>query len=256
MSSDPLPRHIAIIMDGNGRWARARSKARIRGHEEGVNRVREIVEECSSLGVEVLTLYAFSAENWSRPHYEVDLLMLLLRRFARSERAELVRQNVIFSTLGDTERLPERVQKELVATQKATEQNSGLRLQLALSYGGRDEILRAIKRLAQSGHDISSLTEEVFSQYLDTSWQADPDLVIRTSGEQRLSNFLIWQSAYSELYFTKCYWPDFTKEELHKAIEDFQKRERRFGGLGKTRSQKLNKMAQVNPETKVLRCKK
>lgn len=226
-----FPQHIAIIMDGNGRWAKAKGLTRIRGHEEGVNRVREIVEESGRMGLRYLTLYAFSSENWKRPKFEVELLMLLLRRFAAEERNRLCEQNVRLNLIGDLSKIPSPVRKELEKTLDATSHNDGLTLTLALSYGGRAEILRAIKRLVESGSNLTNLDEDEFTRFLDTKSLPDPDMVVRTSGEERLSNFLVWQAAYAELIFTKCYWPEFTKEALWDAIRTYQKRERRYGRL-------------------------
>lgn len=228
---DAIPKHIAIIMDGNGRWARSKNLSRVRGHEAGAERVREILEECGRIGVAYLTLYAFSSENWNRPKMEVDLLMLLLKRFSKSERDELIKKNVRLNLIGDIDRIPQSARKELMRTLEATSGNTGLVLTLALSYGGREEILRTIKRLAVSGVNLSELSESEFTKHLDTREMPDPDLVIRTSGEERLSNFLIWQAAYAELFFTTCYWPEFTKEILWEALRSYQKRERRYGGL-------------------------
>jgi len=225
-----LPRHIAIIMDGNGRWARARALPRLEGHRQGVKALRRVVEVCGSLGVEILTVYAFSTENWKRPAAEVAALMRLLRYFARRERSDLVRQNVRLRVIGDISPLPRESLQALEETMSATAKNTGLCLQLAINYGGREEVLRAIKTFQASGE--ADLTEESFGRCLDTAGQVDPDLVIRTSGELRLSNFLIWQTAYSEFYFTETLWPDFGEEELEKAIGAFEVRHRRFGGLG------------------------
>jgi len=232
------PQHIAIIMDGNGRWAKERLLPRLAGHRQGVKTLKRIVRECGKLGIRILTVYAFSSENWSRPKEEVYLLMKLLRIFAARERQELNENNVRVSVIGDLSRIPTWAQDELQKTIELTKDNKGLCLQLALSYSGRDEIVRATKRIIADlrAGKISedSLDEDLFSSYLDTAGQPKPDLVIRTSGEVRTSNFLIWQSAYSEFYFTNKYWPDFNEAELHKAIEEFHSRERRYGGLGKT----------------------
>jgi undecaprenyl diphosphate synthase len=232
-----LPRHIAVIMDGNGRWARKRRLPRIAGHRAGIGAVRQVVESCARLGVPCLTLYAFSVENWKRPRTEVKLLMGLLREFLKKEIAELNRNNIRFGTIGRIESLPKPVQRDLSETIQKTQSNTGLRLTLALNYGGRAELIDAVRGLAsqlkQNGTlDEKSITEQAFSQHLYTHDLPDPDLLIRTSGEMRLSNFLLWQVAYSEIWVTDILWPDFTERELFEAIIDFQRRERRYGGLG------------------------
>jgi undecaprenyl diphosphate synthase len=228
-----LPRHIAIIMDGNGRWAKLRMLPRIMGHRKGVETVREIVEECSNIGIGFLTLFAFSAENWSRPKTEVRSLMTLLKKYIRMEVPRMMRNNIRFNVIGRRSDLPDDVAHSLDDARRVTSENSGMTLTLALSYGSRQEILDASRRIAD---DVSTgalkpenFTEELFSSYLYTSGLPDPDLLIRTSGEMRISNFLLWQLAYSELYFTDINWPDFNRHELKKAISDFQSRERRFG---------------------------
>ncbi|MBK9974912.1 MAG: isoprenyl transferase [Planctomycetes bacterium] len=230
-----LPRHIAIIMDGNGRWAEARGMRRIKGHEAGAESVRTIAEECSRLGVEQLTLYAFSEENWRRPRLETEFLMRLLKRFIAAERETLIRNQMRFSAIGRLERLPESVRKELQKTVLATKDNPRTNLCLALSYGGRAEIVDAVKAIAakvQSGQvDPKAIDEATIAAHLYQPQMPEPDLVIRTAGEMRLSNFLLWQISYSELYVTETLWPDFRIEHLHAAIEDFGRRERRFGGL-------------------------
>ncbi len=231
----PAPRHIAIIMDGNGRWARSKGVPRIQGHRVGARNLRTLTTYCSDRGVEILTLYAFSHENWSRPSREVQLLMLLLKIFAVRERELLMKQNVRLKTIGDLSRIPDFARKELERTVEITKGNSKMILQLALSYGGQTEITRACKKIAekvQAGELRSDqVTEDLVAQHLDTAGQPDPDLVIRTSGEQRISNFLLWQSAYSEFYFTPKFWPDFSAEDLEEAIAVYHRRERRFGGL-------------------------
>lgn len=228
-----LPVHIAIIMDGNGRWAKSRMLPRIMGHRKGVETVRDIVEECSGVGIRYLTLFAFSAENWSRPKTEVRSLMTLLKKYIRMEVPRMMRNNIRFNVIGSRSDLPDDVAGALDDARRVTSQNSGMTLTLALSYGARQEILDASTRIAA---DISkgtlkpgSVTEELFSSYLYTAELPDPDLLIRTSGEMRISNFLLWQLAYAELYFTDINWPDFNRNELMKAIADFQSRERRFG---------------------------
>ena len=230
LQSEKLPRHIAIIMDGNGRWAQQRHLPRIMGHRKGIETVREVVRECRQLGIEVLTLYAFSTENWRRPKAEIRALMALLKKFIRSETRELHQNNIKVNMIGDLGKLPEDVMPFVQEIMDATRGNTGMILNLALSYSGRDEIIRAMRRLLAEGrHPALEITEELFSSYLDTAGQPDPDLLIRTSGELRVSNFLLWQIAYSELYITDMLWPDFEKEELYKALRDFQTRRRRFG---------------------------
>lgn len=222
-----MPRHIAFIMDGNGRWAKQRNKPRVFGHNEGVKSVRTMVETGVELGVEVMTFYTFSQENWKRPAQEVSALMSLLVSTIRREVADLDKNNVRLKMIGNTEDLPEKPRAELEAAQTALAKNDGLLLVLALSYGSRGEILQAVNRLLAEGK--SEITEEELSAALDTGGLPDPDLLIRTSGEFRLSNFLLWQSAYTELYVTDIYWPDFRKRELLEAIHEYQGRERRFG---------------------------
>jgi undecaprenyl diphosphate synthase len=229
-----LPQHIAIIMDGNGRWAKRRHLPRIAGHRAGIRAVREAVEACARVGVPYLTLYAFSIENWKRPHNEINLLMSLLREYLRKELRELNRQNISLGVIGRIHELPQNVQRDLENTIRKTAQNTGLRLTLALNYGARAEMVDAVRELArklkQNG-DVA-IDEKTFSRFLYTRELPDPDLLIRTSGEMRLSNFLLWQVAYSEIWVTETLWPDFTEEHLFQAIIDFQKRERRYGGLG------------------------
>lgn len=228
-----LPRHIAIIMDGNGRWAKDRGLPRVAGHNEGINSVREIVRACGELNIEALTLYTFSKENWNRPPKEVSALMGLLLRTIRKEIDELMENNVKLQVIGDLDDLPPEPRRGMMEGIERTAQNTGLILNLALSYGGRKEILEAIKSLyrdIESGHfSVDDINETLFSQYLYTAESPDPDLLIRTSGEARISNFLLWQLAYTELYITQVYWPDFRRAELYRAILDFQSRERRFG---------------------------
>ena len=228
-----IPRHIAIIMDGNGRWARKRSLNRIRGHKEGTESVRNIVRACREIGVEVLTLYAFSTENWQRPRQEVTALMSILKSFLKSELAEMMENNILLNAIGDIERLPGNVLKVLREVMEETRQNQAMVLNLALSYGGRNEIVRASKKIAtqiKAGRlQPEEITEELFSDYLYTQGMPEPDLLIRTSGEMRISNFLLWQIAYSEIFVTQTLWPDFRREELIRILHDYQKRERRFG---------------------------
>jgi len=230
---EKLPHHLAIIMDGNGRWARARMLPRIMGHRKGVQTVRLIVEESSKLGIRFLTLFAFSAENWSRPKTEVRSLMTLLKKYIRMEVPRMMRNNIRFNVIGNRDDLPEDVRTALDEAMAVTAVNSGMTLTLALSYGSRQELLQAAKAVAAdivSGRLLpADVTENSFADYLYTASLPDPDLLIRTSGEMRISNFLLWQLAYAELYFTEINWPDFGRDELHKALRHYQSRERRFG---------------------------
>ncbi len=230
-----LPTHIAIIMDGNGRWAKTRHLPRVEGHRNGVESVRAIVRACGELGVKYLTLYAFSVENWNRPKDEVDTLMKYLARFLKNEIGELNRSNVRLDVIGQIYRLPEFVQEQLAKTRAALERNTGLTLVLALSYGARVEIVEAVRSIAakvkQGDIDPAEITEQVISQHLYTRHLPDPDLLIRTSGEMRLSNFLLWQISYTELVVTPTLWPDFRKPHLCEAIEEYARRHRRFGGV-------------------------
>jgi undecaprenyl diphosphate synthase len=228
-----IPGHIAIIMDGNGRWAKQRGLPRIAGHNEGVESVRDIVEACAQLGVEYLTLYAFSTENWKRPVEEVSMLMRLLMRALRDETDKLHRNNVRVRTIGETASLPVAVQEELKDATERTKNNTGLTLFLALSYSGRWDITEAVRRIAaEISRGVLSheqISEERISGYLSTKDIPDPDLLIRTSGEFRISNFLLWQLAYSEICISPVFWPEFRRKELYRAIAEYQKRERRFG---------------------------
>jgi undecaprenyl diphosphate synthase len=221
-------------MDGNGRWAKKRRLPRIAGHRAGIRAVRQAVEACARLGVPYLTLYAFSVENWKRPHLEVKLLMALLREYLKKEIGELNKQNISLGVIGRIHELPAPVQKDLQHTIAATRGNSGMRLTLALNYGARAELVDAVRALAgQLSHNgDSTIDEETISRNLYTHGLPDPDLLVRTSGEMRLSNFLLWQVAYSEIWVTETLWPDFTQKDLFQAIIDYQKRERRYGGLG------------------------
>lgn len=236
LDAERLPKHIAVIMDGNGRWARKRSMPRVAGHRAGVEPVRIAVETCARLGLEALTLYAFSVENWKRPRAEVETLWRLLRFYLKKELADLMRNNVRFQAVGRIEELPATIRRDLEETTAATAANTGLRLNLAINYGGRAEIVDAVRTLvdqARRGEPVE-VTEESISRHLYTSGISDPDLLIRTSGEMRVSNFLLWQIAYAELYVTDTLWPDFRRKDLLTAILDFQRRERRFGGLSTT----------------------
>ena len=238
LSLDParIPAHIAIIMDGNGRWASRRSLPRIAGHRAGVNAVRDTVETCARLGVDVLTLYAFSVENWKRPRVEVDMLWRLLRLFLRKELDTLNENNIQLHAIGRLEFLPAKVQEELRSVIAETSRNTGMRLTLAINYSGRADLVDAMNsildRARREGRlDTVRVDEETISRSLYTGALPDPDLLIRTSGEMRISNFLLWQIAYAELYVTDTLWPDFTRSELLRAVREFGKRERRFGGL-------------------------
>ena len=230
-----IPRHVAIIMDGNGRWAKNRGLARIKGHEQGAEAVRECVEGCGELKIEFLTLYAFSAENWQRPKTEVFALMRLLEKFLKEKTPELLEKNVRLQAIGRLTDLPQSCQKQLHESIERTAANTGLTLILALSYGGRLEIIDGIKSLLrqiESGHiDRAMIDVDMFSKHLYTRYYPDPDLLIRTSGEMRLSNFLLWQLSYTEMYVTQKLWPDFTRKDLFEAVEDFGKRNRRYGGV-------------------------
>ncbi len=228
-----IPRHIAIIMDGNGRWAKSNGKSRIFGHQNGVKAVREVTEGCAELGVEYLTLYAFSTENWSRPKLEINALMELLVQTIRKETKTLNKNDIRLQAIGDLTSLPKRCYRELMEAIDMTKNNSRMTLVLALSYSSKWEIIRAVKQTAQNvlegSIDINDIDEQSFEQHLCTHNFPDPELLIRTSGETRISNFLLWQIAYAELYFCETLWPDFHKPQLHQAIIDYQKRERRFG---------------------------
>lgn len=223
--------HVAIIMDGNGRWAELRGLPRIEGHREGIKRVRETIDTSIELNLRALTLYVFSMENWQRPSQEVNALMSLLDFYLRQEMHKLAKDNVVFRAIGNIERFPISIQNLFREFESLTSKNTGLLLIGALSYSGREEILRAVSRILSNGIRPEDINEEVFENHLDTRGIPPPDLIIRTSGEMRLSNFLLWQSAYSELYFTETLWPDFGKDEFISAITEYQKRERRFGTI-------------------------
>ncbi|UCE25545.1 MAG: isoprenyl transferase [Candidatus Zixiibacteriota bacterium] len=230
-----LPNHVAIIMDGNGRWARLRNKPRTYGHEAGVRAVKEVVKAAAEIGIKYLTLYTFSVENWKRPRSEVSALMSLLSRATRNELDELIKNDVKLRTIGRINGLPQSRQKVLQDAVEKTRNNQGLVLTLALNYGGRSEILDAVKAIANSVRagiiDIPDIDDELFSDFLYTAALPDPDLLIRTSGEMRISNFLLWQTSYTELYIIETLWPDFGRRELFEAVANFQKRERRFGKI-------------------------
>jgi len=231
-----LPRHIAIIMDGNGRWAKSKKKPRLFGHKVGADSVRDIVEIARKLDIKVLTLYAFSSENWDRPVQEVSGLMSILKRYLESELPRMLDNGIRLMSIGDRTRLPEGVRKTLENVIDKTAGNSELILNLALSYGGRDEIVRAVKNLSREcvagKRYVESITDAVISSYLDTAVLPDPDLLIRTGGEFRLSNFMLWQVSYAEVYFTDIMWPEFRRDEFLQALSEYQSRERRFGRTG------------------------
>lgn len=236
LDASTLPKHVAVIMDGNGRWAKQQGKPRVEGHRAGVHSVRAIVEAAAEMGLHALTLYAFSSENWRRPALEVKALMTLLVEFLKREVGEMNANNIRLATIGRTGELPEKVQKNLRKAIEATQQNTGLTLTLALNYGGQHEILDAVKKIV---HDVQGerltpeeLTSDVFARYLYTADLPELELIIRTSGEMRVSNFLLWQLAYAELYVTPVLWPDFRKPHFYQAILDFQHRARRFGDVG------------------------
>ncbi|WP_024622263.1 isoprenyl transferase [Metaclostridioides mangenotii] len=235
INKNNIPTHIAIIMDGNGRWAKSKFLPRTVGHKAGVEIIREVVKECSNLGVKYLTLYAFSTENWKRPKLEVDALMGLLVKYLKNEAKELHQNNVKVTAIGFTNALPELCRVELENIKELTANNTGVNLNLALNYGSRSDIKNALIDIvndSKSGKlDISDIDDNTLKDYLSTKSIPDPDLLIRTSGEQRLSNFLLWEVAYSEFYFADIHWPDFNKFELQKAIYTYQNRDRRFGGL-------------------------
>jgi len=228
-----IPAHVAFIMDGNGRWAKKRLMNRVKGHEQGAQTVKEVVTTCRELGLDVLTLYAFSTENWARPKEEVKALMYLLKRFLKKEIEELRDKDIRLNIIGQIERLPGDVRREAEQAMAATEKNSAMILNLALSYGAREEITRAVQQIAakvRSGTlENKDITDKTISDHLYTAGMPDPDLIIRTSAEFRLSNFLMWQAAYSELAFTPTLWPDFTRQEFYQILIDYQQRDRRFG---------------------------
>jgi undecaprenyl diphosphate synthase len=229
---DRLPRHIAVIMDGNGRWARERHLPRVAGHRAGIDAVRELVEICARMRLDVLTLYAFSKENWKRPRSEVTTLMTLLKEYVRRELKSLLDNDIKLRIIGRMEDLPSGARRELQRALDQTRDNSGLQLNIALSYGGRTEIVDACRAIVQQGVPPESVDAELLASHLSTAGQPDPDLLIRTSGELRVSNFLLWQIAYAEIWVTDTLWPDFRRLHLFQALLDFQRRERRYGGLG------------------------
>ena len=226
-----LPRHVAIIMDGNGRWAASRHLPRVEGHRAGIESVRTAVESSARLGISVLTLYAFSVENWKRPDTEVSALMGLLRHYLRLELKSLLKNNIRFNVIGQADRLGPEIRSELEQAESRTKNNTGMLFNIALSYGGRAEIVDAAKRAIREGIDPDSLDETSFEALLYTAGQPDPDLLIRTSGEMRVSNFLLWQIAYAEIWVTDALWPDFRMRHLLEAVVDYQKRDRRYGAV-------------------------
>lgn len=242
MPTDPqidptrVPQHVAIVMDGNGRWAEKRKKPRLYGHKVGAKSVREIVEAAGELGVKVLTLYAFSSENWNRPEGEVTGLMTILKNYLESELSRMLRNNIRLTCIGDLQRIPQQVRKVLLDSIEKTQQNRDLTLNLALSYGSRDELVSAIQQIAKKcvlqQMDPATIDQQIVTDHLYTAGMMDPDLLIRTGGEKRLSNFLLWQASYAEIVFTETMWPDFRKEAFYHAIREFQRRERRFGKTG------------------------
>ena len=229
IKNQSLPKHVAVIMDGNGRWAKSKGKARIFGHRNGIKAVRETVEGAAEIGIQFLTLYAFSVENWKRPKKEVNALMSLLVTAINNEMQRLIKNNIKLTVIGETYNLPSKTQKELMDAINSTKNNTKMTLTLALSYSGKWDILNAVKKIINDKIEPKSINENIFQQYLATKNVPYPELLIRTSGEHRISNFLLWEIAYSELYFTDTLWPDFRKKHLTKAIIEYQNRERRFG---------------------------
>lgn len=224
-----LPTHIGIIMDGNGRWAQKRNLPRYYGHKRGIESVRRVVKAAKKYGIKYLTLYSFSTENWKRPKEEVEFLFKLMEERLKKEGEKLNKQNVRVRFIGNREQLPKKLQKIMEDVEELTKNNDGLNLTFAINYGGREEILQAIKKLKKE--NLKDLNEENFKKYLYTKDLPDPDIIVRTAGEKRLSNFLLWQSSYSEFYFTKTLWPDFSEEDFLKVLADYQRRKRKFGGL-------------------------
>lgn len=235
IKADKLPKHIAIIMDGNGRWAKSKGLPRNFGHREGSNNLRRIVHYCADIGIKHLTVYAFSTENWKRPQSEVETLMNLLLEYLKNSEKELEGRNARIRVIGNTEGLPGEIRNEITRVEKMTKKNTGMEFIIALNYGGRDELINAFRSVARDVSEkrlpVDSINEEEVSRRLYTSGIPDPDLLIRTSGEKRISNFLLWQNAYAELYFSEVMWPDFTIKRLNEAIYEYQKRNRRYGGI-------------------------
>ena len=230
-----VPQHVAIILDGNGRWAKSKGMPRNYGHAQGSKNVERICEEAWRMGIKYLTVYAFSTENWNRPKSEVDALMKLLRNYMKTCLKTAEKNDMKIRVIGDIKALDEDIKKRIIELEEASKNNNGLNFTIAINYGSRDEMIRAVKRLAQDCVDgkirVEEISDPVYESYLDTHGIPDPDLLIRTSGEQRLSNYLLWQMAYTEFYFTDVLWPDFTKEELVKAVEQYNRRDRRYGGV-------------------------
>ena len=230
-----VPQHVAIILDGNGRWAKSKGMPRNYGHAQGSKNVERICEEAWRMGIKYLTVYAFSTENWNRPKSEVDALMKLLRIYMKTCLKTAEKNDMKIRVIGDIKALDEDIKKRIIELEEASKNNNGLNFTIAINYGSRDEMIRAVKRLAQDCVDgkirVEEISDPVYESYLDTHGIPDPDLLIRTSGEQRLSNYLLWQMAYTEFYFTDVLWPDFTKEELVKAVEQYNRRDRRYGGV-------------------------
>ncbi len=239
LDAERLPQHIAVIMDGNGRWAQRRHLPRVAGHRAGVQSARTVIETCARLGIPALTLYAFSMENWRRPKAEIDFLMRLLREYLRKEIPTIQRNNIRMMVIGRSDHLPDEVRADIDSAMEQTAGNTGMKLAVALNYGGRAELVdafnRILDRVRNNGLANARVDEEMISQHLYTAGLPDPDLLIRTSGEMRVSNFLLWQIAYAEIYVTETLWPDFTRAQLYEALVDFQKRERRYGGLAESR---------------------
>ena len=229
IEKNKLPRHVAIIMDGNGRWAKERGFSRNEGHKKGSEVVKKITNYAEKLGIEYLTVYAFSTENWKRPQDEVDGLMNLLRRYLKNHIKDTKKNNAKFRVIGDRIGLPQDIQNQIEDLEGLTKDKSGICINIAINYGGRDEIIRACRHMIEARVEPNALNEELFESFLDTKGIPDPDLMIRTSGEMRTSNYLPWQLAYSEFYFTPCLWPDFTTKEFDKALEEYSNRKRRFG---------------------------
>ncbi len=230
-----IPEHVAIIMDGNGRWAKSKKMPRLAGHKAGVEALRDVLETAGDIGIKHMTFYAFSTENWNRPEDEVSGLLNLLYIYLRSETKKLHKNNIKICTIGDISKLPQKAREELERTMELTKNNTSMTVHLALNYGGRDDILRAVKNITEDvlNHNITTddINEDLMSKYLYTVDIPDPDLMIRTSGEFRISNFLLWQMAYTEMYFVDCYWPDFDGSELRKAVENYNIRDRRYGNV-------------------------
>lgn len=235
LNNENIPKHVAIIMDGNGRWAKSKNLPRTMGHKAGVETIRRVIKEADRIGIEYITLYAFSTENWKRPKTEVNALMNLLVQYLRDEIKNLHENSIIVRVLGDIENIPIKCKREIEDAIKLTKDNNGLVLNIAFNYGGRDEIIRSIKLIVEDIEkgkiDKTNIDQELFSKYLYTKDSPDPDLIIRPSGEQRISNFLLWQCAYSEFWYSNVNWPDFKEQDLRQAIYDYQNRDRRFGGV-------------------------